>query len=57
VKKDNQNLYYQLGKGEQEKQQEIRTLKASHDSVVQELQRQINARVTGNPQVSEDLQQ
>ncbi|TNV74847.1 hypothetical protein FGO68_gene12894 [Halteria grandinella] len=57
VKKENQAILSQVQKVEQDKHDELRALKEEHEVVVKEFQRQINAGITGNPQVSEDLQQ
>ncbi len=57
AKKECNQLASQIGKVESEKNEEIKAIRTEHEAVVQELQRQINQGVTGNPQVSEDLQQ
>ena len=54
AKKEGSELQNKLARFDQSKCDEIKALKADHDSIVKDLQRQINQGITGNPQVSED---
>ena len=54
AKKEGSELQNKLSRFDQSKQDEIKALKADHESIVKDLQRQINQGITGNPQVSED---
>lgn len=54
AKKEGSELQNKLARFDQSKCDEIKALKADHESIVKDLQRQINQGITGNPQVSED---
>jgi hypothetical protein len=56
ARKEGSELQNKLARFDQSKCDEIKALKADHESIVKELQRQINQGITGNPQVSEDQQ-
>ena len=57
ARKEGSELQNRLARFDQTKCDEIKALKGEHESIVKELQRQINQGITGNPQVSEDQQQ
>jgi len=54
ARKEGSELQNRLARFDQSKCDEIKALKADNESIVKDLQRQINQGITGNPQVSED---